>query len=795
MSDSDTPNLIDWSLETVENVVSADQTGESSILSPQNILIRVGPHKEPSLDDNPFDVVLNQADLSDDPFELLSRQAELNKLNSNNTCQVETVNLLGLDEASTLNFDCIKGQGNPDANDGAELALAPPKESVSENPCMNSERPMEPSPEKILSNQDSLSTRDETIECTTEPIPNKLENTTEIDASAPVLLDDDSSKSLSKSGGNGSQFINGLRKRLLRLSDSGSSTGSPSRRGSKSGKDIIGDEFSDSFDDINSTNPVWVDSETEQESELEFLKIPILQEIEKTEKTTENRQTILATPKKDAVDALARYKEKMTEKGTNGQNSSNTIDLQAIRERVQRQKLEASNSQDIDDLIASMKQIILKSSDAEQKVEANKLFDSLRTLAGKNTAGTNTHTIDTMDSDPHTNLEVPPTIVRQGTFDLNKSDENEKEATNPSPTPSEILEEAESANSPQFSANISNIVEHIGMLLGNQNVNVLQTGVVPSPANVTNPTYIVVMGTPVLSSRQNTQMALNSTNSPEFESKPRGRSQSLSLHDKSVDRATKPIPNSPSTFSTPSRPYMLKRRSTISYSPATTTQPGARKSLYEPAKAPQKPAPVQRRHTNVINNQHTLLPPRGLPNSIVHTPLELDPKKLKLKSNDNSRRPTGPLRATIPLKKGLSTVTTPYASRSTNSGQLVTSTPIAATNLLETFPVTSTSSLPNGPSSKTNERTQARRSYLSVTPNGKARDRSGVSAVGRKRSLTDSRSSKQSSASYQSNKASHGPAVTMNNAQRRISSNTGTTTLPRSFGSLARSDKENKRPK
>lgn len=194
----------------------------------------------------------------------------------------------------------------------------------------------------------------------------------------------------------------------------------------------------------------------------------------------------------------------------------------------------------------------------------------------------------------------------------------------------------------------NNIVEQIGKLLGNQNVNVVQANIqTPCQGNqqTMNPTYIVVMNTPLQTPSNLQRSIMNAGNfndgSPELNqsAQMRKRSQSLSTHDKQM-LAQKDSENSQKVYSATPQRLPGFRRNSISSSNFTPI----RRPSFSGNKDP------------ILTQTHIKKPsfdePAQNTKPLANIRPELNGRKLKLKAtSDLAAKPSGPLKATIPIKK------------------------------------------------------------------------------------------------------------------------------------------------
>lgn len=190
------------------------------------------------------------------------------------------------------------------------------------------------------------------------------------------------------------------------------------------------------------------------------------------------------------------------------------------------------------------------------------------------------------------------------------------------------------------------------------------------PQQSNNPTYIVVMNTPLPQTPRLQRTVMNITNfndgSPELnqsvESEMRKRSQSLSIHDKKMQGKRDPK-SPPKTYSATPQRLPGFRRNSIS-SPSVT--PLRRPIQY----AGNKDLSL----TKTLVKKPSFDEPPQTSKPVANIRPELNVRKLRLKANsDVGCRPTGPLKATIPVKKVAPMIVHPQPNCSER--QAITNTP------------------------------------------------------------------------------------------------------------------------
>ncbi|XP_055843960.1 uncharacterized protein LOC129910559 [Episyrphus balteatus] len=751
-----------------------------------------------SLENNPFDCIQKQANRPDDPFELLSREASYQPHCSesngeggttSNQIEVRIGNLLCMsDDSIKVDEDTI-----PEFN---TLQLPPsrfrePITSVSSigstiysSPCNDSAFTSRNESSKTINKafitENTISSFSEDSRVQSAMNKGFVESYSSFDHSSakstPENVNQSPLENSDSSGKGRSQKPMDARKRLLKLSLSNSTSNSPlcrrqfdddnssplssvfseaenladhfaSRCGFDSGK-----SFDDSCDDLMSIKPNWIDSETDIDSDLEMMKIPILQEIPSP---VVNQKTMPWSEKKV---------EDIPPKSV---STNNSPDLEALKEKVQQHRAEKNNNHEIKTLIDNLKLVIKDCANGEKKAEANNLLESLSNLMNdKNGSGT-TEQMETL-------TPPPQPIVRQGTFDMEIKDNDEREESERQEEQqnkqSELQPEEEvhvdqnistgthsvhSVQSPE-SDQVSDIVEQIGRLLGNQNVNVLQANI-SNASNVNgtiNPTYIVVMNTPIPAKHR---PSINSSEypndgSPELtHGQIRRRSQSLSIHDKEK-LFTAPVPPSPlRNDKTPARAPMLRRNSFSSTNPTTPSIPMNRRSVYgtcNASDAASKQSQMQRRsvalETHHEKQQNTLQqqPPMGVAS------ISFNAKKLKFKqSTESIVKASGPMKATIPVKKVAPMIVTTNVDSPTeepsNRFRSVTSTPNVQLNPSKGYPSACSTPMIEASPIKRSGIAKSRYSFIAATPTPKNSNLATSSSQARRRTMSEMRSPKK----------------------------------------------------
>lgn len=787
-----------------------------------------------SLENNPFDCIQKLANRPDDPFELISREAFFQPIpsqsgpaeGSNATTEVRVENLLCI---SDDNIKIVEDNSQsalmgtfPEFNalQDSQLRIREPIPSVSSigsavnfSPCDDSAFKSRNESSKTLNkafitdNTASSFSEDSRPQSvmnkgffeTCSSFDHSSSNSTPENIAQPILENSDSSGSAKASK---SQKPSDARKRLLKLSLSNSTSNSPlcrrpidddnssplssvfseaenladhfaSRCGFDSGK-----SFDDSCDDLMAIKPNWIDSETDIDSDLEMMKIPILQEIPSP--IVQQKAMPWTQKENKAIDENSIPTTKHV-------NTNNSPDLESLREKVQQHKAEKKNNQDILTIIDSLKKVIKDCGNDAKKAEVNGLLESLSNLVNdKNSNGSNeklnTQTpppkIDIITSPPKMDTLTPPPqpIVRQGTFDMeskenSKSEDNNKQEEENPTQQSEHQPDDEvqidqnistgthsvhSVQSPEpDQSQVSDIVEQIGRLLGNQNVNVVQANLGTNNTSGTiNPTYIVVMNTPLPAKQRPSIVPMDSypnDGSPELNhSQVRRRSQSLSIHDKEK-HFTIPVPPSPLHIcdKTPGRGPMLRRNSFSSTNPTTPKVQLTRRSVYGSTNAndvTSKQGQINQRKSMALETHHEKQQPPGLNTASVGA---FNAKKLKFKqSTESIVKTNGPMKATIPVKKVAPMIVTTNVDSPTeeqpNRFRSVTSTPNVQQNSSKYYPsACSTPMIEASPIKRTGGAVRSRYSFIPSTPTPKQGSLAPSTSQARRRTMNEMRSPKK----------------------------------------------------
>ncbi|XP_055910422.1 uncharacterized protein LOC129944783 [Eupeodes corollae] len=767
-----------------------------------------------SLDNNPFDCIQKQANRPDDPFELISREASYQPHYSQSlgaACQTE----VRIGNLLCMSDDSIKAEEEtspPVVDQFAEFsALQVPSSrfhepicsvssigsTVYSSPCddsaFKSRNESSKSINKAFITDHSISSFSEDNRAHSAMNKGFVESCSSFDhspaKSTPENAAQPPSENSDSSGKGRSQKPADARKRLLKLSLSNSTSNSPlcrrpfdddnssplssvfseaenladhfaSRCGFDSGK-----SFDDSCDDLMSIKPNWIDSETDIDSDLEMMKIPILQEI---------KSPIVNKKATTSWEKIEEIPEPILKKPISANNSP---DLEALKEKVQQHKAEKNNNNEIKSLIENLKLVIKDCANDAKKSEANNLLECLSNLMNdKNGSGT----IEKTDT-----LTPPPQpIVRQGTFDMElkenecadgegKEEEPQHQSEEDAHTDQNISTGTHSVHSVQSpeadQAQVSDIVEQIGRLLGNQNVNVVQASLSTNTSNgAINPTYIVVMNTPLPTKQRPSIDAMDYQNdgSPDLaHSQGRRRSQSLSIHDKEKS-ANLLVPPSPlrNDCKTPMRAPMIRRNSFSSSNSCTPIVQNNRRSVYGAGfggcgggggsnnleAASSKQSHLQRRsmalethHEKQQNAPQQQQPPIGGASGI-----SFNAKKLKFKqSTESIFKANGPMKATIPVKKVAPMIVMTNADSPTEETatrfKSVTSTPNVQNNPSKYYPNACSTPMIEASPIKRSGLTKSRYSFVAATPTPKHSSLAPSTSQARRRTMNEMRSPKK----------------------------------------------------
>lgn len=636
-----------------------------------------------SIDNNPFDHAQKLADRFDDPFEIVHK-------NSSQTApiiRVETGNLIGIEEPAKgeqkkfkKDFDqspilltgCdesifldnfsslsrLNGTTYSLSSIGSDNTVDNASKSAIQTCISSSNHSDYPSSDTLSSIKNAGPVNGSTLNC-------GFLGTSTIDGMSPILYetlktsplnnvtkwqpvanrlqrihsDPDKIKNEIVSTTKHSMSMDGStcmdrRNQLLKLSLTNSSQflNSPKNR-------LQNDTLIDSFEDINTTNPIWIDSESELDQDIEEMQMSCL----KTSSDAVETDLEEKLDRQQLIDKFEQHKTRQNESKIQKENSltppnikcettspGHKIDVHTIQE-----------TENLPTLLQKLKIAIdqIELSDSNKKT-AHVLLDNLNSVC-----------IQEMS------VPTPTAIIRQDTFDLEQATEY-MVSTSP-PTPSLPM---------HTDQGIEGIVEQLKHLVANQQGNVLQSnlhGAVSTTDSCTTSsqatTYIVVMNSPSIS--KTTTEDLNDT-SPTY-LKTRSK-RSLSLH----------LPTKPSaaTRAIKAKAEMRQRTNTMH----TPVRSGDRRSSFssnDKIAKPSTPICQQPIRKSILKNDSSFVQPTQL-----HT-TKTNKLKLRVNCETNRSNHTGPMKAFVPLKKlavSSSTIESPVENGINN--RITTSTPLATYN-------------------------------------------------------------------------------------------------------------------
>lgn len=334
----------------------------------------------------------------------------------------------------------------------------------------------------------------------------------------------------------------------------------------------------DSFNDLMKQELVLVDSDASlNDFEAEF-NIPMLKEMGESKKEEE-------------VSPMA---SKEPETATTTETS--IID----RAIAKLNEIKMARESNMEDTMNKLKEMVSKV-DTKGNREATKLVEQLCVALSKSSKSKNT-------------LEPPPTIVRQGTFDIDKPEDSSIDTSNNS-----------ESNSPQ----LQSVIEKLSDVLGNFNMNVIQS----SPDLNQNAVVVVVVNPEVGYDMSDTVTLAQhyNYNTPQPNKQRARRSQSFSSACRPNTVVPNPTRKESFAVTTPQRPVQPTRRS-FSFS----------------STAPRNPI-VQKR-TSILPNVITQKPPQPTPiSALSEKPANRLSFMNKLKPKIGTTK-TFPPKATGPLK-------------------------------------------------------------------------------------------------------------------------------------------------
>lgn len=431
----------------------------------------------------------------------------------------------------------------------------------------------------------------------------------------------------------------------------------------------------DSCDDIMSINPNWIDSDFESDIDT-TLQSPVVEK-----ELVEEVVPLVDVPDVPKIPEIQKEGEKIEEEE------------------------KPIVSENLNSMIEHLQEALEKCDD-QKKNEANNLLKSLKELLSSSSAEKSQH------------LFVPTAIVRQGTFDIDSNT---------------ITDEPQKPEEQKQSQNVNSVMEQLGKILGNENLNLLQN-------NTANPTYIVVMNAPPPIPVVRDSVSFNPTvieyDSPtnfETDFRPSIRSKSLSLPDKpaSVIKAVQNKINLVNGNTTPARP--TGRRSSFSFSKPiekpTAAVSSTRRSMYSAAA------------TSRITPRKLIQPSPAAP-QIRNQTFQARPQHIILKkTRQRSSELIGPMKATIPIKRVAPMIVTRSISSPSDEKdkKLLTSTPLPFINKPHKYPTACSTPVPVQQSKLTPRKEipkGSRISYISATPNPKPRTSMINKTAGRRRSYS-----------------------------------------------------------
>ncbi|XP_031618885.1 uncharacterized protein LOC116338005 [Contarinia nasturtii] len=313
----------------------------------------------------------------------------------------------------------------------------------------------------------------------------------------------------------------------------------------------------DSFDDIWSTKPNLIDSQTDIEfdsdidNDIAKLNIPMLN-ISVAESKMEERLTLdsefvensvetKAANRIEILEKFASIKQKIPQSPLQNDTISmpihnRTVDMKCSQfphiedgpvtpnticplELLQQQLLTQSDNSNL--LIENLKKLVDKYDDKNKQSTAKHLWDDLSSIL---TAASNVN--ENIEQPTKSTEIVPPQpIKRQGTFSIEKDNEDETNDTqdNDRTIDSKEVNTNNDSEVSTIDSGLSQVVKQIQNVLGpHQNINVLQTNAQSMESSSANPTYIVVMAQPVADYGGNEEIYRSQ----------RDRSQSLTIKEK-----------------------------------------------------------------------------------------------------------------------------------------------------------------------------------------------------------------------------------------------------------------------
>lgn len=530
-------------------------------------------------DNNPFDRMDKQAVLYNDPFEIVSNAALVNSPNKSNAhSNVETGMLISIDSPTERNtFFSADTSGSDITMTASRLGGTSDLFNVSpiSDGTSNSSQPGEISPIDNKSGNNSVpSFKNSPTRASTPP------NSEELPSGG--------ARSSGRSKSNSLKLLKYSLSNKRGDADRESSPTFPSSDGSPKlqsspfkARSWSKSRFNDdSFDDLAETKPNWIDSLTDIDfcsdidSDLENMNFPMLNkslselDLKATDGTDNSADTVKKkSPTATSIsnrDQLLKKLESIKHKTPSpsadmeqpvdkpgatlivpvGDEEPRTplnqfsivpdsVKTDAILAYQLQHKSDNANS-----LIQNLKKFVEQCDDKDKQAEANSLLQSLSSILS---TGEKKQKYERKNMD----ATIPKPIVRQGTFSIEKSDSDESEQQQQQPfdhsassiedtAPAVAIKSDETSCaaagvSDEMNPGLSHVLKELQQMWGSAPVNVLQTSIQSGEgqgANAnTNPTYIVVMGTPStndLASMQNSPNPLGRN----------WRSQSLSAKDR-----------------------------------------------------------------------------------------------------------------------------------------------------------------------------------------------------------------------------------------------------------------------
>lgn len=595
-----------------------------------------------SIDNNPFDHAQKLADYFNDPFEI-DKQTNVT-IPLTTTVQVKTGDLIGIDCCGEQNNGEIEAENLSEKieNDFVDNFLSVSGTKSNLTVCSLSSIGSDNTPNAAnIAFIDTNYTSDRTASIieNISPIPQGLDERPQRNNSDPNLIIKTEPVTPNKLH---SISLDSRRcsNQLLKLSLTNSAQlANPSKR-------PLLDSVNDSFDDLNSTNPIWIDSESELDHDIEDLQClkmksdALVEVIESAADEKSDRQQI--------VERLQQHKIRLNESKLQREQSLTPPSLNSVKfeETTPEKKVvgECKNrpKENLPDILHKLKNVIDQMTSTSKQKTAHVLLESLSSVLNMD---------DTSPPRPSPPTTLVTPIVRQDTFDLEEATEI---AVSPSPA----------------EQNIDGIVEQLKHLVANQQVNVLQSQSNVSTESITTASSLQASGNTYI-------VVMNSSNvnqtDESYDSSPtylKTRSQrSLSLH----------LPTKPSSVARAiqAKAAMRQRTNTI-HTPVQSID--RRGSFSSNEKCLSKGTPITQQQQQPIRKsilkdtsfvQPTQLPPVAKINKL----------KLRVSGETTSRlNHIGPMKAVGPIKK-LSTTIMESPINDGSNNHIKTSTPLPSCNV------------------------------------------------------------------------------------------------------------------